>query len=357
MRYTIALFVLLLPAMLYAEDVQVDCRVPLAADSKHFQDLQKAALQVNTSLCKTLMSPEERRIADIRDEVLVDFTLQVKTTAVNSFSKYEFTRLDSPFDDFTNTVKADAFASKDLPKFNVEKPPSADLFGPKKAIFYFKTKSAGGEYPLTRDDDCKPDFGGDTCFTVLNDFKHAVNLYRYKYAAITADETRVKLKKLSVEWDQYLNQSRSQTFADIFLTTVIERNHFKTGYLVGPPLRQWSLLHPSIVYEHLGAAPDGEADKFGIAIEWFGVNWWSKEGSFLPIPFGISVASNYAERPVVDDIGHGLMVHLDNKYSIGWSYRNGDNGVYFTLDLIKLIEDKKLQLERYKEKMLSGAAE
>jgi hypothetical protein len=72
------------------------------------------------------------------------------------------------------------------------------------------------------------------------------------------------------------------------------------------------------------------------------------------VPFGVSIASVYADRPDFESVGHGLVIHLNNKYSLGWASRSGDNSFYLSLDLLKFIEDRQKQFVRYKENMING---
>ena len=41
------------------------------------------------------------------------------------------------------------------------------------------------------------------------------------------------------------------------------------------------------------------------------------------------------------------MLHIHNKYSIGWAKGDDDSGVFVTIDLLKMVEDKKAQINRY----------
>ncbi len=128
----------------------------------------------------------------------------------------------------------------------------------------------------------------------------------------------------------------------------MEKDHFKQGHLVGPPKRQWTALRPNLVYEHVDGDLGGDKTKIGVAIEWIGINWWDKGSSPIKIPFGVSVASVYSDRAAVDDVGHGLMFHFNNSYSVGWSRRGGDDGFYISIDLLKAVVDKKATFEKYK---------
>jgi len=47
-------------------------------------------------------------------------------------------------------------------------------------------------------------------------------------------------------------------------TTLMEYRHIQTDRLVGPPDRQWFVLHPNVVIENIAAAPDN--DQLGGAV-------------------------------------------------------------------------------------------
>jgi len=77
-------------------------------------------------------------------------------------------------------------------------------------------------------------------------------------------------------------------------------------------------------------------------VEWLGVNFWD-----LKVPLGISLASTYVDRPEVEDLGHGLMLHINNHYALGWARYDDVNSFYVTIDLLKMFEDKKKQYDKY----------
>ena len=185
----------------------------------------------------------------------------------------------------------------------------------------------------------------------------AIYPYQENANAFTAYETRVKLTALAKDWDSYFDHARAQTFADIALTTWIEGGHFKKGYLVGPPDRQWFALHPNFVLENVEAAPDGENSKISLSIEWIGVNWW--QNSVIGIPFGVSLTSLYSDRAGVEDVGHGVTLYFDNKYAIGYANHSkgkydlsGDAvGYYVSVDLLQSFESKTKQVVRYRDRI------
>ena len=218
--------------------------------------------------------------------------------------------------------------------------------------YYFFTKNHTNQGTLTPEDDLKCQTDNTLkapCLAVLEDLKNSIYPYQLNVNAYTAFETRTKLSILSKEWDAYFETARAQSFADIAITTIIESDHFKKDYLVGPPKRQWFVLHPNIVMEFADAAPKGDKFKAALTIEWLAVNWW--QDSIIGIPFGISLASLYADRPEVDGVGHGVTLYFDNKYSIGYANHKGKDGFFVSFDLLKLFEDKKEQADRYRDKI------
>ncbi len=359
MKYLVALITLFLifPAYVAAEKPSQEsakkgilCKDPSTVSSQHFKILQDQSNAVSLALCKTLLSPKDAESSEIQNELLFQYSLEVKAAAEKSFQKYDFKNLTRPFDAFSSVVVEGPFESKKLPDFNADAISQGGLLND-TVIFYFHDKKTKGSFPLTKNDDCKLDYEGDTCDAVLKDFALAINRYKYLYKSITAAETQIKLKTLSKRWDNYLDAARPQTSLDIIFTTLLEGRHFKQDYLVGPPERQWIFLHPSFVYEHIKSAPDGENNQISLAIEWFGVNWWDKKNSLLPFAFGASIASTYSDRLGAEDLGHGVMLHFDNQYSLGWANHDGEDGFYISLDIFKLIKNKKERFDRYKEKM------
>lgn len=171
-------------------------------------------------------------------------------------------------------------------------------------------------------------------------------------AGSRSDRTLDLIDDLSEDWRRFLQTARSQTLFDLGFNTRLEAEHFQQGYLVGPPSRQWFFLHPSIVYEHLAEASDGFETKPGIALEIIGVNYWRKEESPISLPFGVSLASSFVDRPDTDDVGISVMFHFDNRYSLGVSqYGSGETGIYFTVDLLNAVNDKREVFEAYKQSM------
>lgn len=155
---------------------------------------------------------------------------------------------------------------------------------------------------------------------------------------------------LDADWAQFTKEARSQTFTDIWLTTFLyNRTENFDHYLQGPPKTQYFTLHPSIIIENVSDALDGEQLNEAIAIEVIGFNRWKGAMVCFGLPCGASVIATYSDRPDIKESGWGLMVHLDNKYSFGATKHGKHTGFFVTLDLLKIFESKKTQIEAYRK--------
>jgi hypothetical protein len=170
------------------------------------------------------------------------------------------------------------------------------------------------------------------------------------------DEFEIVTKKLSVfqryhtskqfeaytaskkkEWDKFSDNSRFMTFVDVAFTSWVYRNRLSlSNDLNSPPPYQLFAFRPSIIYEHLGDAPKGKRDKFGVAVEWLGINAWDWK-----LPVGVSIASVYSDRESAKSIGHGLMFHFKNDFSVGWANRSGENSFYINFEFKDWFSEKQ----------------
>lgn len=193
---------------------------------------------------------------------------------------------------------------------------------------------------------------GKTCYEVLEDFRVAVN-------AANADTNRINLAKVadkiglySKQWDKYFTDARSQTPWELGLNTWLYKDELSSDKFVLPPSYQVVLLHPSIVFEYISDATDGDQEKEAFAMEWVGINWWKKAPWWnIEVPLGVSVVTTHSDRASVDDSGLGLMFHVNNNYSFGFTMRDGDTSVFFTIDLWELFQGKQKRFEYYKNKV------
>lgn len=198
---------------------------------------------------------------------------------------------------------------------------------------------------INDDERCKTVSGGKSCSEIYKDFGDAFNPYRSGYNN-SYDNTK-QLVDLASSWDKFLETSKSQTFLEVLMTTWAHNDHFKKDFLVGPPSYQVIGLHPQLIYDTMSKATSGEQTEIGLAVEWLGVNFWDWK-----LPLGASFASAYVSRAGVNDVGHGIMLHIMNSYAVGWANRGGENSFYVTIDLLKMLQDKKKQYNKYVESYL-----
>lgn len=340
----------------YAQDtsdenkIKFSCINDVAEDSKYFPEILVAARKLNQTICDAILVPTRKSIGDgfPRDEVSA-FGVLVKRNVSSKFVNVNLNNLKEQLDFFELTLSSGNQYPKAMPRFVVQ----IGAKGPRDETHdYFFNGAHDSAGVLTQQDEkkCLEDKKlNANCLTVLEELDKAIFPYQRNANAFTAYETRIQLVGLSNQWDSYFESARAQTFADIAVTTIFEKKHFNHDYLVGPPERQWFVLHPNIVVENVQAAPDGENTKPALAIEWIGVNWW--QDSIIGIPFGVSVTSIYSDRPGVDDVGLGATLYFDNKYAIGYVNHGGDDGFFLSMDLLKLFEDNRKQADRYRNKI------
>ncbi len=325
------------------------CKSSTVPVSKYFREIQLAAEEINNDVCLAILVPRQKTFAEILPvEKMSSFGFLVKTGVEQKMKTTRIDKLDKQLDDFANTLNTMG-TNPLLPTFNVEK----SVQGPRdrKYLYYFThNRELQGILQASDEQACQNEQAFSApCSEVLKDLENAINPYQKNANALSAFETKNRLAGISRDWNAYFDQSRSQTFADITLTSWFEQKHFKKGYLVGPPDRQWFLLHPNLVLEYVADAPDGENVNIAVTVEWLGVNWW--RNSVIGIPFGVSLTSLYSDRPEVQDVGHGLTFFFDNKYSIGVVDHYGDVGVFMSMDLLKLFADKGKQASRYRNRL------
>jgi len=329
------------------KNIRFECKMDDAEDSKYFPGIQKNAREINQQICDVILVPTRKSIKDDfpRDEVAA-FGSLVKERATARFGNVELDNLPEQLNYFKTTLTTGAA----LPSFVIKPNPQ----GPREPIKYFYffagNQNQEGNLTLANNEKCLTDETLNAeCNVVLDQLVEAIYPYQRNQNAFTAYETRVKLNALAKDWDAYFDGARAQTFADIVVTTFLEENHFSKDYLVGPPERQWFVLHPNVVLESVNAAPDGDNLTAALSIEWIGVNWW--QDTVIGVPFGVSLASVYSDRPGVNDVGHGATFYFDNKYMIGYANHGGDHGFYISMDLLKLFENEKEQAERYRNRI------
>lgn len=193
-----------------------------------------------------------------------------------------------------------------------------------------------------------------SCYDAVNATNDVlVNIYApLKFKSINKYRT---IDFLNKAWDRYFTEAREQTYLDILATQGLYSLISNESHdFVGPPSYQAFLLRPNIVFEHVAKAVDGDQSSEAFALEVIGINLWQEDGCIF-FSCGLSYTLNFSDRFGIKSKGHGLMFHINNSYSIGISqYQTDANdsgdkyGVFVTFDLLKLFQDKKETLKRFR---------
>ena len=71
-------------------------------------------------------------------------------------------------------------------------------------------------------------------------------------------------------------------------------------------------------------------------MEWVGINAWDWK-----LPIGVSLASVYTDRVSAKSVGHGLMFHINNDFSVGWANRGGEHSFYINFEFKDWFGEKR----------------
>lgn len=209
--------------------------------------------------------------------------------------------------------------------------------------FYFDHIESFGEFDPDANE-CQQPPG---CEVLFDSLKTAINQYKTPQGYLAGLDLKEQSAILKKEWIKYLDNARSQTLLDSWLTTYMELDYLAQDRLVEPMPMQWFLIHPSLVIENVSEAADGDQVSEALAIEWIGFNWWSEKTSPLGYPFGASLTTTYSDRAEIEDQGIGFMLHFNNSLSVGITDHDGDKGWFVTLDVLSLFTQKKQRWDDY----------
>ena len=340
--------------------------LPAEQQSRHFREIQAAALEVNAFFCNEM---NNALTTDIPPDVLTDyglllegFSYDFRPERLNTEAKASMTELREVLGQLDPT--GTRFR---MPDFDVAEVlaggPMQRCMDQEGGCFSFGTSLAGAsQFAVVDEDDLKacaeqfPGSGGGEagfelrgCYNVFEDLELAVGGYKRGYQAVYARNAEKTFKEISSDWNRFFDEARSMTFVDLILTSYFERKHMRVGYIEGPPRRQWFALHPNVTLQYVDGAPEGERFKPGLSMEWFGINYWDE--SPLGFPVGISATTVYADVPDVDSVGHGLTLHVNNRFTVGWARHGSDNSFHVSADLLSLFQEKEQQFRKYKERV------
>ena len=152
------------------------------------------------------------------------------------------------------------------------------------------------------------------------------------------------------QWRNYLFGARSQFFWELKINSALyDRHRDKTEAFPTPPNHQWIVFHPELALEYVDDADRGSRFEPAIVMEWLGYNRLQWSGSDMRRPLGLSLVSTYSDRAGSKTVGYGLQLHYDHHYSLGITTRDGDLGIFMSVDLGKYLINRKEQLQSAKE--------
>lgn len=204
-----------------------------------------------------------------------------------------------------------------------------------------------------------------------------VKLFHYVFYAMSTLASRVNQPQLNNElqrynvlntrWDSYFDSEDPQNILELLINKKVakliskkscESNddhcaNYGGSFQYGPPNYRIRTLNPSVAFEYIDDAEDGDQFKESLIIELLGFDRWSWQEHKKKNPWGVSLIAAYSDRENIDDLGFGVNFRLGSNISVGiTSHGNGNEGFFLSIDLQKYItswEDKKETFVNYKD--------
>jgi hypothetical protein len=306
-------------------------------------ELQAIAMRLGPVLCNNalqVLDSEQNAVQPL----IKEFSSLVRKELLNVYPEAEF----SGMQDFAITYEQQLLDYLENPsylaKFNYKQSLAGPGGGTDDATFNLPVSFIEVKHPLTssRLTACS-NATGKTCKEAAQQLQNAINPAFILTDVVDLINNQKTLGALQKDWQLFIDKARYQTPLDVWFTTILNKSHFNKPSLVGPADLQFFLLRPSLVYEHVNDLERGDRDDVSLAIESFGINHW-KWG------IGASITTIYNDRSNTPSIGHGITLHIKNKYSFGFIRRNdGNNSVFLNVDLLEVFFDNKDVYKKYKE--------
>lgn len=152
---------------------------------------------------------------------------------------------------------------------------------------------------------------------------------------LALDAARVR----DAQWTSYFDEARLQYPWELLLNGWRHgRENRKAGGFAEVPDDQWILLHPGVGLEYVRNAPKGSRFEPALVVEIVGYNRWSwSSGGRMGRAYGISLIHTYSDRAGLASARPGVMLHVNNRYSLALTREGGETGLMLSLDLSKLV--------------------
>lgn len=314
----------------------------ITLNSTSYEELQKDALGLATELCLHSLHITDEDIGNVKAELKM-FTDKAREAYVEAFPEISFPGIKKnvgQWHDQTNRFDQNTDFTSLINIIDSYQPGNSRL---KFQLPPFHEHDLDFALNGKLDRVCAKVEGADNCRTAAEQFRYALSPAFSSYRNAVLKNNQEKHNGLVKSWSSFMDESRYQWPWEVWATTQYYSNEFNGPSLVAPPKLQIILLHPTLVVERIDNLERGSRDSVAIALEWAGLNWWEKG-------FGFSLTSLYWDRDEADSIGHGFTLHIKSKYSIGFVHRgNGNNGVFFNVDLTEWFTDKKEKYKKYQQ--------
>ena len=200
-----------------------------------------------------------------------------------------------------------------------------------------------------------------SCETALNSAAHVLRIAALVRRVMLIpiygrlNDIHNALSLLDGEWTYYFEEARSQYPWELALND--RRYDGAPNQLERPPKGQLIFIHPTVALEYVGGGTENEAAYNTVPIvELLGYNVLRlrRNGPPLKRPIGFSTIASYTPATTGDNVGYGVMVHIGNDFSVGFTQR--DTGLQqertwlVSVDLGKLFLQKSQETkERFRE--------
>ncbi|MEX0732016.1 MAG: hypothetical protein WED00_07805 [Aquisalimonadaceae bacterium] len=193
----------------------------------------------------------------------------------------------------------------------------------------------------------------DSCRAALTDAMELLRLTHVAQRALVNVYSRAgefelddRLRRYDRQWTAYFTEARSQFPWELwangkrYALHKDERYCDQQGGFCSPPEYQWILLHPGVALEYVEGSPSGNRVEPALVLELIGYNQWTWNGASMGTAFGGSVIGVVSDRADTEDVGYGIMLHYNHRWSIGITRHGGATGMFLSYELWETAETR-----------------
>lgn len=197
------------------------------------------------------------------------------------------------------------------------------------------------------------DFGKSACNQLFDQYQQLYSKMQGDLATPGLEALNRYLSKTLDDWASFRKEIKPQTPWELAINRWVFIDDYNK-YFKSPPSWQWVVLHPSIAFDIVPEAEDGDQQTEAFVIEAVGAHWWGVDKWYLPS--GIAAVAVFADRATQPDWRPGLAAYFDETFTLGVTLKGGDHGVFLSVDLVELVQDREnllnsLGLDKVHEKL------